>query len=286
MTATRSVRSAFASASSALRGAYREPQRTTTPRVARRQVLAYKTSFQRTEVKYWVTEAVAQRIAAFANPYLELDPFSRAGVRTRNVSLYLDTRGLVCLHSHLLGAPDRWKLRVRAYGEPPTGSAFFEVKRKLKSITMKTRATLPVSAVAGVLTGRHVPVPAAPDEKKNLDAFVFLQRLHRVEPQVVVAAYREAFVSRLRDDVRMTIDREIVYQPAYGPELVTRPHAWVTVPGPDEGRTWYGKRRALIELKFRGPAPVWMAEMVSGFGLKQEAFSKYVAAMTHLRGGP
>jgi hypothetical protein len=247
---------------------------------------AIRTTFERFEVKYWVTESIAARIAEFARPYLELDPHGKLGAKTRNVSLYLDTRGLLFLENHVAGLPDRTKLRVRAYGDLPTGLAFFEIKRKVKSITLKKRATLPVTAVRDVLTGRHVPVPARAEEQPHLLDFVFLQRIHRAEPKILVAAYREAFVALRRgDDVRMTIDREIVYQRARGPELSPNPRAWITVPGPDEGLGWYGKRRALVELKFRGTAPLWMSEMVSRFGLQPDAFSKYVAAMHHLHGG-
>ena len=249
------------------------------------QGLAFQTSFERTEVKYWVTESGADRIAQFVRPYLERDPFSRAGANTRNTSLYLDTRGFRCFEEHVSNAPGRWKLRVRAYGDPPSGVAFFEVKQKLKSITMKKRATLPLSAVTGILVGRRAPPLVRVEEQKNLDDFIFLQRVHRAEPQIFIAAYREAFVSRVRDDVRLTIDREMAYQPARGPVLAPRPYAWVTVPGPDEGRSWYSKRRAIVELKFRGPAPVWMAELVGQFELRREAFSKYVAAVTDMRHG-
>ena len=249
---------------------------------------AIRTTLERFELKYWVTEPVADAIVAFAAPYLEVDPFSTAGGSTRAVSLYLDRRGLHFLEQHVSGAPDRSKLRVRAYGDPPDpdAAAFFEVKRKVKSVTLKKRATLRVADVRHVLrTGYPRARITKSDERKHLDDFIFLQRMHRAEPQVLVAAYREAFQSRITgDDVRMTIDREIVYQPARGPEIQPRPRAWVSVPGPDEGKIWYGKRRALIELKFRGSPPRWMCELVARLGLRQEAFSKYVSAMIHMRG--
>jgi hypothetical protein len=141
-----------------------------------------------------------------------------------------------------------------------------------------------VSAVRNVLTGRPTPPPLRPDERKHLDDFMYFQRLHRLEPQIMVAAYRDAFVARQRgEDVRMTIDREMVYQRARGPELNPNPRAWITVPGIDDGRNWYGKRRALVEMKFRGWPPEWMREAVMRFDLKQHAFSKYVSAMQHMR---
>jgi VTC domain len=108
--------------------------------------------------------------------------------------------------------------------------------------------------------------------------------VHRVAPSVIIASYREPFMSKTPgEDVRMTIDREISYQPARGPDLGGRPGAWVTLRGPDQ-RSYYGKGRALIELKFRGTAPAWMGEAVARFDLRREAFSKYASAVAHLKG--
>src|SRR5207248_3941073 len=88
----------------------------------------------------------------------------------------LDTRGLMCFSNHIENVPSRWKLRVRAYGDPPAGAAFFEVKYKLKSIGLKKRATIPLFRAADVLQGRRPPTLVRAEERHNLDAFIFLQR--------------------------------------------------------------------------------------------------------------
>lgn len=239
-----------------------------------------RTTFERFEVKYWVQPAVADRVVRFARPYLAHDPFSQHGRTTRNVSLYLDTTQFLFHTTHKSGAPSRLKLRVRTYDDAPESPAFFEIKRKVKHVTLKTRATLPVASVAAVLSGQVDVMTCEPAERKHLETFLFLSAIHRVEPKVLVASRREAFVSRIRgDDVRMTIDREIVYQPARGPSLVAAPNRWTALGG---GRPGSGSARSLVELKFRGPAPSWMAEMVGRFDMRQEGFSKYVAAIDHL----
>ncbi|MBX3264785.1 MAG: polyphosphate polymerase domain-containing protein [Labilithrix sp.] len=254
-----------------------------------------RTTFERFELKFWVTAPTADRVVRFARPYLEHDPFSRDGNLTRNVSLYLDTRGYRFHALHTSGAPERLKLRVRTYGDPPTSPlspsepsgrvGFFEVKRKVKNITLKARATLPLEHVPAVLSGRPDLASCAPAERRHLETFLFLSALHRVEPKVFIASRREAFVSRTRGvDVRMTIDREIAYQPAYGRHFSAAPHRWTVIDGRGGRCAPYGAARALVELKFRGAAPAWMAEMVARFEMRQEGFSKYIAAIDHLQG--
>lgn len=57
------------------------------------------------------------------------------------------------LDLHTQKAPDRSKLRIRAYGSPPSGPAFFEVKRKVKRVTFKDRAVVPMEALPALLNG-------------------------------------------------------------------------------------------------------------------------------------
>lgn len=254
-----------------------------------------RTTFERFELKYWVTSLVADRIVHFSRPYLEHDPFSRSGKTTRNVSLYLDSRGYHFHAVHTSGAPARIKIRVRTYGDPPQSPvrpgesggrvAFFETKRKIKSVTLKARATLPIEHVSAVLDGSIDLSLCKPSDRPHLETFLFLSAVHRAEPKVLVASRREAFVSRVRGhDVRMTIDREIAYQPAHGRELVADPRRWIPLDGLRGRRPPYGVSRALVELKFLGAAPSWMVEMVARLDMRRESFSKYIAAIDHLRG--
>lgn len=250
-----------------------------------------RTTFERYELKYWVTERTARALATFVAPWLAPDERSRrteAGAVQRNVSLYLDTRGLRFYEAHLASSPDRIKLRVRGYGDPPTGSAFFEVKRKVKSVSLKLRAVLPMDRVRAVLLGRVDPAECPERDRAHLEQFVSSMLLHRAEPRLLVGCFREAFVGRRAgEDVRMTFDRDIAWQPATGLELRPSPRAWRPLaPSAVGGATsWLGESRVLVELKFRGYPPAWMGEAVARFGLVRESFSKYVTAITRQRGG-
>lgn len=246
---------------------------------------AIRTAFERFELKYWLDERLAERVLEFAKPYLKRDPHSRTKDSQRNTTLYLDTRGYRFCENHLLLSPDRTKLRIRVYGRPCGKLAFFEIKRKVKVITVKDRFALPIAEVKSLLSRRPLSCDVPDEVRKTLADFVFQMCLHRAEPKVFVACFREAFESlNSAEDVRLTIDRELVYQPAYGFGFEPDDRRWLDIHEGDDSRPVFGKRRAMLELKFDGSPPRWMVELVRQFNLQREAFSKYTTAALQLRG--
>ena len=248
-------------------------------------VPAIRTAFERFELKYWVTEPLAQRVLDFALPYLKRDAHATTREAQRNTTLYLDTRGFRFCENHLNLSPDRSKLRIRAYGRPYSKLAFFEVKRKVKTITMKERFALPLAEVQNVLSRRPIGCEISEAAQRTLGDFLLQMCLYRAEPKLFVACFREAFESRIvGEDVRLTVDRELVYQHATGLAFAPDERRWVDINEGDDSRTSFGQRRAMLELKFNGTPPRWMVELVRHFNLQREAFSKYTTAALQLRG--
>lgn len=238
-----------------------------------------KTSFERFEYKYWVTEDEAREVVRIAAPHLRPDSHGRPGEGQRNVSLYLDSPDLDFLKAHVDSEPDRFKLRVRTYGDRPMDVAFFEVKRKVKAVIAKRRAVVPREIVRDLLDGSYLAVPPLPraQDAATLSAFLYKAAVHQVEPQVIISANREAWASiDPEEDVRLTVDREVCWQTAREPDLVWDEGAWRSVPRPVVSSAGAS---AILELKFRGMAPWWMERIVDCLGLRQTGFSKYVAAM-------
>ena len=193
--------------------ARRSGPRNLAPTPALGAVPAIRTAFERFELKYWVTEPLAQRVLDFALPYLKRDAHATTREAQRNTSMYLDTRGFRFCENHMNLSPDRSKLRIRAYGRPYSKLAFFELKRKVKTVTMKERFALPIAEVENVLLRRPVGCEMSEAARRTMGDFLLQMCLHRAEPKLFVACYREAFESRIPgEDVRMTIDRELVYQ--------------------------------------------------------------------------
>ena len=246
---------------------------------------AIRTLFERFELKYWVTEKLARSVLDFALPYLKRDAHATTRDAQRNTSLYLDSRGYRFCESHMHLSQDRTKLRIRAYGKPCSELAFFEVKRKVKTITLKERFALPLDQVPVVLGRRPVAAELTERARRTLDDFSFQMCLHRAEPKLYTSCFREAFESRIPgEDVRLTIDRELVYQEATGHCFEPREHRWVPLNEGDDTRPSLGHRRAMLELKFNGAPPAWMVELVRHFNLQREAYSKYTTAALQLRG--
>lgn len=265
--------------------ARRSGPRNLAPTPAVGAVPAIRTVFERFELKYWVSEPLAQRVLEFALPYLNRDAHAVTREAQRNTTLYLDTRGFRFCESHLNLSPDRSKLRIRAYGRPYSKLAFFEMKRKVKTVTMKERFALPIAEVQNVLSRRPIGCEVSPAAQRTLSDFVLKMCLHRAQPKLFVACFREAFESRIPgEDVRLTIDRELVYQPANGFGFTPNERGWLDIREGDDARTVFGRRRAILELKFNGTPPRWMVELVRHFNLKREAFSKYTTAALQLRG--
>jgi len=274
-----------AGARTAAAEARRSGPRHRAPTPALGAVPAIRTVFERFELKYWVTEPQAQRVLDFALPYLKRDAHATTREAQRNTTLYLDTRGFRFCENHMNLSPDRSKLRIRAYGRPYSKLAFFEVKRKVKTITMKERFALPLAEVQNVLARRPLGCEISEAARRTLGDFLLQMCLHRAEPKLFVACFREAFESRIAgEDVRLTVDRELVYQHAEGLAFAPNERSWVDLHEGDDSRTAFGQRRAMLELKFNGTPPRWMVEMVRHFNLQREAFSKYTTAALQLRG--
>src|SRR5262245_23727921 len=82
----------------------------------------------RIEVKYVVPERLAAQVLRWSSVFLTGD--GRARMAQRVTSLYLDTPTLKFFRWHLEGRRDRFKLRIRTYGDRSDGPLYAEIKRK------------------------------------------------------------------------------------------------------------------------------------------------------------
>lgn len=171
----------------------------------------------------------------------------------------------------------RVKLRIRTYDDPQ-GPAFLEVKRRIKSVTMKHR-TLVSRSVGREMAAGRIEAAAALAPSRDLTEFLYLYQRHMVEPVLLIAARRLAL--RSLDDggrFRMTIDRDIRYQRLCGDALSGREGAWTPVDL--TVRSGHPALRVLFEMKFVDAVPAWLPPAIELLRLRGTSFSKYVAAMS------
>jgi hypothetical protein len=241
---------------------------------------AIKAQFERYELKYWVPESLARAVEEWARPFVVRDPVGGGDGVQRNTSLYLDTPDHEFLDLHVEKAPDRFKLRVRRYGDPPSSPAFFEIKRKVKRVIAKRRALVAPEHVRGLLDGSTMALPPLKraSDQPHLEAFLYYMMVYRAVPTIYTSCIRTAYMSPdPEEDVRLTVDRNIVCQPATGFDFAPDPKRWVPAGGPEWAPAHEGT--VILELKFRGTAPWWMAELTQALPLDRNGYSKYVAAV-------
>jgi hypothetical protein len=231
---------------------------------------------QRFERKYFVTERQAMQIREFIKCYLVPDQFSegRPDFSYPVHSLYLDSDALLTYWATVHCEKKRFKLRVRFYDDHPESPLFFEIKKRENECVMKQRGMVHRSAGALLLAG-HLPGPEhiaanKPHHLAALQRFSYLLNKMNARPMVHVAYQREAWVSKVGNSVRVTVDRAICGEPRHQAVFGTRMLKPVYP---------FGEQRVL-ELKFTDRFPGWFNELVRHFDLAQTGAPKYCGSLS------
>jgi len=234
--------------------------------------MADKMQLQRFELKYMIDEDVAKGVRDFVSTHLELDEFSvgKPNFSYPVHSLYLDSDDLHLFQSTVNSDKNRFKLRLRYYSDNPGSPVFFEIKRRVDNAILKQRAGVKREAVDPVLAG-HLPDPEhmLSKESKGLAALLRFSELTKqlnAKPKVHVAYLREAWLPHDGNSVRVTLDREVQDDPDQTTELPVKMKNPVLVFG----------NKVILEIKFTGRFPSWLADMVHVFNLKKCSAAKYV----------
>jgi hypothetical protein len=234
----------------------------------------------RVELKYAVTEDDVERVLRFARLFVAEDPACPSAGGQRVTSLYLDTPRGDFFGRHVARDADRFKLRVRRYGDDDPEVVFFEIKRKVGHVGEKRRARVPAAEAGALLArGRAGAAGSATPDGENLQLFLLLTALHRAAPRMLVSCRRESWVGRQPGaNPRVTFDRELAYQPVDVATLRGDPGRW--------SRTPIESGSVVLELKYTGAPPWWMAELARRLGRRRTGYSKYVAAVADSTAGP
>ena len=224
----------------------------------------------RHELKYMITETQATAVAEFIRPFMIPDRHSATGLYPL-VSLYLDTDNLALCKQSIDGIKNRFKLRIRSYSDDPKAICFFEIKRRINQIIVKSRARVPRDAVVPLLAYAECPSSVNSNDEKPLEQFLYYRRAVGAEPVIRVRYLRQAFESRCEDDVRVTFDRQLSLNVTRTPELGLNGYGWQR---PRE-------RGVVLEIKFTHGYPKWVNQAVRQFGLQQQSISKYAKMITH-----
>jgi len=225
----------------------------------------------RYELKYRVSESVAEAITQFVRPYLHLDHYCRSQPNRSYpiVSLYLDSRDLVLCRQSLEGQKNRFKLRIRSYTDDPAYPRFLEIKRRLNSIVIKSRARVSQQDVAGLICRAGVSQDGSRADEQTSQQFRFYRDMIGAGPVILVRYMRQAYEGDTENRVRVTFDRGLCFKASSRPEVMLDGGRWRHCPG----------NSVILEIKFTGAFPAWLSQMVRCFNLRQQSLSKYVSSL-------
>lgn len=234
----------------------------------------------RFELKYEVDEKTAAAVRDFVRGHLVpdayTDPDQPLGYMVH--SLYLDSPSYILAKATMNGEKNRFKLRIRYYDTKPNSPVFFEIKRRVNSAILKSRAAVKRNRVAALLRGR---MPSNDDlfdptnlkDLRGLSKFCQLRSEINAGPAAFTSYRREAYTCERENSARVTMDRELMGGDWTGDLHRLRVDDWRTPKAPE----------VVLELKFTHRFPMWMRELVRRFGLQRCSMPKYVECIRALR---
>ena len=227
----------------------------------------------RYEMKYHITESMAVAIAQFVKPYLQVDRYcklQRSGDYPI-VSLYLDSEDLQLCQESLRGFKNRIKLRIRSYTDEPDYPRFFEIKRRMNTIIIKSRARVMDRDLPILLAGGSLPPQNYTADVETINQFQLYINSIKAKPAILVRYMRQAYEGMSHHRVRITFDRELAYKVTSLPEVRLGGRGWQRNP--------YCVGGVVLEIKFTDHYPAWLSCMVKYFNLQQQSISKYASSI-------
>ena len=282
--------------------------------------MADRLQSQRFELKFLIDEQQVPAIRDFVRSYLVADEFNThnpknleseheklhrrleeltAKLRTQNLmegllnsywvnSLYLDSPALDLAHATIEGNKNRYKLRIRFYDEKPDSPVYFEIKQRKNDIILKQRAMVYRTSVNRLLDG-HVPRTDDLIHPGDAKALYALRRFFEMKNEIqavgtaFVSYLREAYVSTVSNNARVTFDRCLIARPYHN--SIVMPQDVLEWPRLDYHNRELIVDPVVLELKFTDRFPYWMHDLVATFNLQRGACPKYVNSVAGLRAG-
>lgn len=228
---------------------------------------------ERYEYKYLLPERLVEKVRESALMVCSLDKYAGPDGTYRIRSLYCDTPAMELFQANEHEKADRYKMRLRVYPGKPS-PVFFEVKRRVVDVIIKSRAAVPVAIWQDVLAGHDAAIQTlSPKVRKGVLEFIKRYHRHHMEPVMLVEYEREPYASNYDEYARLTFDRNILIQPQRELSLEADPKRWRAVDHRAQTRTL--EPVCVLELKFERRPPMWMSAMVRRLGLVRYSFSKY-----------
>ncbi|MBI9050859.1 MAG: polyphosphate polymerase domain-containing protein [Anaerolineaceae bacterium] len=217
----------------------------------------------RYEFKYRLTLQQYLQVINACQPFVQPDPFTKAVPAMKYLvrSLYFDSLDYQTYNEKNGGNQSRMKYRIRTYNTLLQSDSVIRVELKFRE---------------GVRTGKHGKIISAGAFTHFMKRYhwhcepdpvliEFERQLHAriLRPKVLVEYFREGYISRRREDLRITFDHHV--QSAQTKMLF---------PGQAFFRQHH-PHQIILEIKCHDKQPDWLKKIVETHKLKIESNSKY-----------
>ena len=235
---------------------------------------------ERHEAKYIIHADQVEPIREFIRPFCVNDPNATGKIPEYTITtLQLDSEDLALYRAKEVESLNRFKLRVRTYGNETECPIFLEIKRKIKGVIAKSRVTVDNRQWGPDMCLAFDPSISfrSHTEEAHYVNFVRLVQQIGARPVVLIRYERESYLSRADNYARVTFDRRVRYHPTRAWKLSPRHDRWRTLDTQTAlNRDYPG---IILELKTFSDCPQWMVDMTRKFDLVRIGFCKYSTAL-------
>ena len=243
---------------------------------ARRDLVA------RYESKYLVPPALVPEVRKFIAPFCVPDPYAR-GFPPEYVitTLQLDDAAYSLHYAKEHEALNRFKLRVRTYGEIGSAPVFTEIKSKREATIHKCRVAIPFAEWSPeLLAGARLP-RCFRSQRQEIDFLQFKRLVREMDarPVLLVRYVRESHVGKIDRYARVTFDRKLQYQMTRSWTDFGRSGKWRGMDSTEAQGFGLPFSAVVLEVKTLSHAPLWVMDLVERFQLKKCGNCKYSTAL-------
>jgi SPX domain protein involved in polyphosphate accumulation len=243
---------------------------------------------QRYETKYIIPKAMVSEIRELIRPFCEPDPNGIGDPPTYTINtLQLDSPGLSLHYAKLWDLVDRFKLRVRTYGDPVGESpVFLEVKTKERNTVLKLRCQIPFDCWGEHLFRNEIIKDVhfkSAKETENFYQFLRLAKHIGARPVMMIRYLRESYFGKIDSYARVTFDSQLEYQQTYAWNSWGADGEWRALDNPMMQTRRHDKELnfsgVVLELKALLDVPQWMVDVVTRLDLWRVGHCKYSNAI-------
>jgi len=239
------------------------------------------TQIDRYELKFIVDPRIVPQVRKFIQPFVNRDSNGVGEIPEYIVTtLQLDSLNAMLHFAKERKAYSRFKLRIRTYGTDGKCPYFLEIKRKVNTMILKSRAILQPTDYCRENILRPTTLIPFKSGSENLNYLEFVRLTNEIgaRPMIFIQYIRESYKGTSETYSRVTLDRKICYRRAQSRwDFPLQEKRWYSLD------TQMSLRRKfpgyILELKSGAELPSWMAELIERFNLVRTGFCKYSAAM-------